>query len=198
MINAALFALLAFSPVSEIQGRVSTVSLNTRSIPSQAVEMVGRITYYHRFQDKYGNKVKMDDDLRAKEGVTIAAHPSFPFGTKVYIPSLIGVVSGDGVFIVQDRGKAVTSKKASRGKAFVFDVYIEAKTKLEANKRLNYLKDEEEPYMPVYIIRETQKDAKLQQMGRYRESDERPGTSRNKEKQRCGRSPGGDQPSIQG
>lgn len=42
--------------------------------------------------------------VRAIEGVTLAAPARMPFGTKVVIPKLKGLV-GDGKFIVQDRGK---------------------------------------------------------------------------------------------
>ncbi len=85
--------------------------------------MVARITYYNAHEDKYGSRIACSIKLRAKEGITIAAHPNFNFYKKVNIPQLKGVV-GNGNFIVQDRGSAVTSKKAAHGKAYVFDVFL--------------------------------------------------------------------------
>ena len=79
-----------------------------------------RITYYH---DGSG-RVADSKTKRAVKGVTLAAHPRFPFGTRVTIPALKGKLGSSGQFVVQDRGSAVTSKKASRGKAYVFDVYV--------------------------------------------------------------------------
>ena len=82
---------------------------------------------------------------RAKEGITVAAHPNFNFGTKVYIPDLKDVV-GNGVFVVQDRGSAVTKKKAARGKAYVFDVFV------KNQYRMNKHAYNRPMYMDVYII----------------------------------------------
>lgn len=81
-----------------------------------------RVTYYNAHEDKWGARVACGNG-RACEGITCAAHPIFDFGTKVIIPQLKGVV-GAGEFIVQDRGTAVTNKKASGGKEFVFDVFV--------------------------------------------------------------------------
>ena len=112
--------------------------------------MRARITYYHRFQDKFGNKVAMDTHAKAVEGVTVAAHPVFKFGTRVYIPELRGVV-GSGEFTVQDRGSAVTAKQASKYKTFVFDIYVEAPSRKCANRRLKHLSNRESEYMTVYV-----------------------------------------------
>lgn len=81
-----------------------------------------RITYYHPHQDKWGSQVADPNTSRAKHGVTVAAHPDFKFGQKIEIPHLSDHF-GDPIFIVQDRGGAVTSKRASRGKGYVFDVF---------------------------------------------------------------------------
>lgn len=43
--------------------------------------------------------------VKAVEGVTIAADPSIPFGTQIYIPAL------GQAFTVQDRGSAITKDK---------------------------------------------------------------------------------------
>jgi hypothetical protein len=82
-----------------------------------------RITYYCPGQDYWGSRVAMPDVKAARQGITVAAHPDFKFGTRVYIPALKNMI-GDGKFTVQDRGSAVTSKKAARGKAYVFDVFV--------------------------------------------------------------------------
>lgn len=53
-----------------------------------------------------------------EQGVTIAAGPDIPFGTKVYIPYFDGKPGfGDGVFTVQDRGGAISNDH--------MDVYFE-------------------------------------------------------------------------
>lgn len=102
-----------------------------------------RITYYST-DGKWGNRVACQRSKRATEGVSVAAHPNFKFGTKLYIPQLKGKI-GDGNFIVQDRGGAVTSKKASRGKAYVFDIYVTSHSKI---RKYAYSQPE---YMKVYV-----------------------------------------------
>ena len=98
-----------------------------------------RITYYCG-DDKWGDQVADPATKRAITGVTVAAHPDFPFGTKIFIPELKGHI-GDGHFIVQDRGAWVTSKKAAQGKAYVFDVYVPTKREqdMHATKRPMYM-----------------------------------------------------------
>jgi len=97
-----------------------------------------RITYYY---DGSG-KVADPNTKRAILGDSLAAHPRFLFGTKVSIPALKGKLDHDGEFVVHDRGPAVTSKKASRGKAFVFDVYVknEKEVQVYAKKMPAYMK----------------------------------------------------------
>lgn len=104
-----------------------------------------RITYYSIGEDKWGDKVACPKTHRAKEGITVAAHPEFPFGTEVYIPKLKGVI-GDGTFLVQDRGSAVTKKKAAQGKAFVFDVFVRSKSLMRGHAYKRPM------YMDVYIL----------------------------------------------
>jgi len=104
-----------------------------------------RITYYSVGQDKWGDKVACPQTPMAKEGITIAAHPQFKFGTKVHIPQLENKI-GDGYFIVQDRGGAVTKKKAAKGKAYVFDIFVK-------NQKLMWNHAYNRPmYMDVYVI----------------------------------------------
>ncbi len=106
--------------------------------------ITARITYYTP-ESTYGKRVAWSKVKAAKEGVTIAAHPKLPFGTKVLIPELKGVV-GDGTFIVQDRGSAVTSRKASRGKADVIDVFVNSEKRLRKMARTN------PKYMKIHIV----------------------------------------------
>ena len=106
--------------------------------------ITARITYYTP-ECAYGKRVAWSKVKAAKEGVTIAAHPKLPFGTRVLIPELKGVV-GNGTFIVQDRGSAVTSKKASRGKADVIDVFVNSERKL---RKITKTKPK---YMKIHII----------------------------------------------
>ena len=84
-----------------------------------------RVTYYTAAEDKrWGSRVAWQKVRHAKEGVTVAAERKIPFGTKVEIPELKKAGLGDGVFEVQDRGPHVNSRKASRGKTMVIDVYV--------------------------------------------------------------------------
>ena len=102
-----------------------------------------RITYYST-DGKWGNRVACQSTKRAKEGVSVAAHPNFKFGTKLYIPQLKGKI-GNGNFIVQDRGSAVTKKKASRGKAYVFDIYV------TSHSKISKFAHSQPEYMKVYV-----------------------------------------------
>ena len=119
-------------------------TLNTNTAEAQAVENIkqitARITYYTADR-KYGTKVACPKTKRATEGVTIAAHPDFKFGAEIHIPYFADKL-GDGKFLVQDRGTAVTSKKASRGKAYVFDIYVKSHSKLQqfARNTPHYIK----------------------------------------------------------
>jgi 3D (Asp-Asp-Asp) domain-containing protein len=111
------------------------------------VILKSRITYYSVGEDKWGDLVACPKTPRAKEGITVAAHPDFPFGTKIKIPSLSGII-GDGIFIVQDRGSAVTKKKASKGKCHVFDVFVKTKKIMHKHANKNNM------YMDVYVLEE--------------------------------------------
>lgn len=109
-------------------------------IEAKETEYTARITYYTD-DPKWGNQVACQETNVAKRGVTVAAHPDFRFGTKVVIPGLKNEM-GDADFIVQDRGSAVTSKKASKGKTYVFDVYVSSRAELRrlANNLPMYMK----------------------------------------------------------
>ncbi|MBM1136932.1 hypothetical protein JO972_11700 [Verrucomicrobiaceae bacterium 5K15] len=117
---------------------------DTASKPKR-VKIRARITYYSIGQDKWGSRNACPKTKRSKIGVTVAAHPKFKFGTKLSIPKLKGIV-GDGNFLVQDRGSAVTRKTASKGKYYVFDVYV---TPAQRRKYANQLPE----YMDVYVMK---------------------------------------------
>lgn len=102
-----------------------------------------RVTYYSN-DAIWGNKVACQKAKIAQEGTSVAAHPNFKFGTKLSIPALKGII-GDGKFIVQDRGPAVTRKVAARGKTYVFDVYVSSFSKI------NKLKTQVPDYVDVIV-----------------------------------------------
>jgi 3D (Asp-Asp-Asp) domain-containing protein len=111
---------------------------------SKCKKIRARITYYSGHEDKWGSRVADPKTKRAKRGVTVAAHPNFKFGTKLIIPNLRGKLD-DGKFIVQDRGTAVTSKKASNGKNYVFDVFVASNNEVKRMCKTN------PEYMDVFI-----------------------------------------------
>lgn len=102
-----------------------------------------RITYYTADR-KYGIRVADPKTKYAIEGVTVAAHPNFSFGSNIAIPGLKGKV-GTGQFVVQDRGSAVSSKLAAKGRGYVFDVYV------KSHKTLKKLAETMPMWMDVYI-----------------------------------------------
>jgi hypothetical protein len=106
-----------------------------------------RVTYYGKHEDRFGSKVAQGG--RAKEGVTVAASPKWHFGQPLRIPALAGKV-GNGNFTVQDRGTAVTRKKASHEQSEVFDVYLDGSRRVCAN-RMNLLSHEIGLYTEVII-----------------------------------------------
>lgn len=103
-----------------------------------------RVTFYSN-DPKWGKRVACQKTKYATEGITVAAHPKYKFGTKLFIPKLKGVI-GDGIFVVQDRGGAVTRKVASNGKAFVFDVYVSSHSKIQK------LKTKVPDYLEVQVL----------------------------------------------
>ena len=116
-----------------------------KDIPTSSKVYNARVTFYST-DGRWGSRVADKKTTHAKEGVTVAAHPDFKFGTKVYIPSLKGKF-GDGIFTVQDRGSAVTRKRASHGRAYVFDVYVRSHSKVRSSARNST------EYMKVYVIK---------------------------------------------
>ena len=103
-----------------------------------------RVTYYTP-DKKWGTRVSAPGVKEAIQGVTVAAHPDFKFGTKISIPRLKGILD-DGLFLIQDRGSAVTKKTASRGKAYVIDIYLASPKSLKFYTKLP-------AYMDVYFAK---------------------------------------------
>ncbi|BDS07539.1 hypothetical protein NT6N_25790 [Oceaniferula spumae] len=143
-----------FMLLSAVMTQATQANSATRQSPEQQdlsdtdsktklVKIRARITYYSIGQDKWGALNACPKTKKSKIGVTVAAHPKFKFGTKLSIPKLKGIV-GDGIFLVQDRGGAVTRKIASRGKYYVFDVFV---TPSQRRKYANQLPE----YMDVYV-----------------------------------------------
>ncbi len=92
-----------------------------------------RITFYHGHEDKWGSRTA--SGKRAKEGVTVAAAKNIPFNTPIVIPALLPLI-GHEEFVVEDRGSAVTSMKASHGKTPVFDVFVSSLKKMQWLKKI--------------------------------------------------------------
>jgi hypothetical protein len=124
-------AFLCVSPLSFAEKKTKTIK--------------ARITYYSPEGCKWKDRVACPKTPRAIKGITVAAHPDFKFGTKVKIPALKKSLGSD-TFIVQDRGPAVTRKKAARGKTYVFDVYV------KSNATIRKLANTLPMYMDVTII----------------------------------------------
>lgn len=123
---------------------ISSLLLNHSVADDSKMEKIrARITYYYPEAPFY-KKVSAPNVKCAISGVTIAAHPKFKFGTKIVIPALAKVF-GDSLFVVQDRGPAVTKKTASKGKGYVFDVYVDSRS------IMNKFKKQLPMWMDVYI-----------------------------------------------
>ena len=76
-----------------------------------AKEHLARVTYY------WGDK-HTSTGAKPTSGVTAAVDPKvIPYGSKISIPEM------KKLFIAQDTGPAVVSKKASRGKNIVVDIF---------------------------------------------------------------------------
>lgn len=138
--------LLILALIMLVSGCANVGSANGNRFGYHAMEKTirARITYYNSHEDKYHNKVACSSKLRAKQGITVAAHPDFKFGTRLDIPSLKYVLSSEH-FVVQDRGSAVTSKRASHHKAYVFDVYVNSR------RMTKYLEKTLPEYMDVVV-----------------------------------------------
>jgi adenine specific DNA methylase Mod len=123
---------------------VCSCAANEKKGESLYKKIKARITYYYP-QKPYGKKVSDKKTKIAKKGITVAAHPDFKFGTKIIIPDLKGKI-GDGQFSVQDRGSAVTKKRAAKGKGYVFDVFVDNKNEMSIMERRT------SEWMDVFIV----------------------------------------------
>lgn len=87
-------------------------------IPPQAKPVKVRLTTYHRNEDYWTRRLKSASGYTLKEGISVAGDPKiFPYGTKIYI-------EGVGIRKVHDTGTAVISKKASKGKLPIVDIFF--------------------------------------------------------------------------
>ena len=119
---------------------------------TKVTKMRARITYYSNATDsKWGSRIA-SSNKRAVEGVTLAAHPAFKFGTQIRIPNLKGVAVKSEPLLVQDRGTAVTNRKASHHKEPVFDVFVYARTRREGLRREKYLASINPDIMEVEVL----------------------------------------------
>ena len=141
--------LLLASCQSIYQTPVNVIKSIVKEVPkpkpvTRYKKITCRVTYYTADKE-WGTRVAAPGVKKAIQGVTVAAHPDFKFGTKISIPRLKGIMD-DGLFIVQDRGSAVTKKTASRGKAYVIDIYLSKPSLLKYYTKLP-------AYMDVYIAK---------------------------------------------
>lgn len=83
----------------------------------------------------------MPGGQRAVEGKTCAAESQFPFGTQFQIPELDPL--GFGSLEVQDRGRDVERRRASRGQLPVIDIYVASR------KKYNWLQEHLPPILNV-------------------------------------------------
>jgi len=150
MKSIIIIALAAFSLSFSACSTINAPN-NHRNAPKTSQiapnKIKARITYYNAHEDKWGARVSMSPKMRACEGVTVAAHPCFEFGTKVIIPNFKGIL-GNGVFEVQDRGTKVTRKVASGGNEFVFDVFLNGK-----KRKINLFERTFPEYMDVIVLK---------------------------------------------
>lgn len=107
------------------------------------VDTTARVTYYNKHEDHFGSRIAIGG--RAKEGITVAMENSIPYGAKVQVATLKGIV-GNGEFIKQDTGRDVRNRKASRGKLLVVDVYVATR------RKYNWLVSHMPPVMPVSLV----------------------------------------------
>jgi 3D (Asp-Asp-Asp) domain-containing protein len=86
-----------------------------------AKEYLARVTYYWTHHNTTSTGVK------PQSGKTIAVDPKIiPYGSKVQIPEM------QKTYVAQNTGPAVVSKKASKGKTIVVDIYCRTKAEADA------------------------------------------------------------------
>lgn len=112
-------------------------------VPSAATQ--ARLTFYTGHEDRFGTTTAVkgpDGANRAREGVTVAVDPAvIPYGSRVRIPALAQLSEKkDGIFFAHDTGTDVKSRRASRGKEPVIDVFV-AGDATKSRQRMNELQD---------------------------------------------------------
>jgi len=112
MIKLLLYTLLTFGLAFQIQAKDS---------------FIARITYYTDHRTAIGKE--------PVQGVTVAAERAFKYGSKFYIPDLIKRVGGNGIFVKHDCGSAVQSRKASKGKFPIIDVFVSSSATMNRLKK---------------------------------------------------------------
>lgn len=95
--------------------------------PKERDYFLARVTFYTD-DPQWGNRTA--SGVIAKEGTTIAAAKDVAFHTEYDIPRLREWMSTDGSFTVHDRGSWVDSRKASKGKLPIIDVYVSSHYKV--------------------------------------------------------------------
>lgn len=114
-----------------------------RQTKQNRLQRWARITFYHKHEDKYGDHIACSKTRRAKRGYTVSAEHGFPFGTVLKIPWLARIFN-TSKFVVEDRGSAVESRRASKGRTPVFDFYV-------GSKEMKRLAAIVPPYLPYEI-----------------------------------------------
>lgn len=102
--------------------------LTIRSGVAKEHKIWSRLTFYNPAESG-GYRVAAPNIKRNIAGYGVSAHPDFKFFTKIKIPILKNIFDSDDKFTVIDRGSAVTSKKAAKGKGYVFDIFVDKRGK---------------------------------------------------------------------
>lgn len=106
-----------------------------------------RITFYSGAEDKrWGNRVACGG--RAKEGITCAVNPrDIHYYSKIIIPEFNNYFKNNNQFLATDTGTALKTRKASKGKFPVVDIYVNSR------KKMNEMAAKIAPVLDVYIIK---------------------------------------------
>ena len=144
--------LLSIAVISLAYPNDNTQHFNNLNKFPKSKKIMAKLTAYHNHEDIFGAKVAMSSSMRAKQGYTVAAHHDFAFGKKLFIPALKGVLNKDGIFEVEDRGRDIESKKASKGKCYVFDIFMYGKNAKDGNRKIKELTKNIPQIQEVYIL----------------------------------------------
>lgn len=112
-----LWLMCQFSPVSCPHYAPIKASCSTQPQIKRQKGRLVRITVYTAAEDSWSKKLQSSSGAKLRPGQSIAVDPKLiPYGTKVKI-------EGWGTFLAVDTGKDVVSKKASKGKLPIIDVF---------------------------------------------------------------------------